>query len=252
MRHSRSRRNLWAQRFLWIAALGALTGLVAGQGEPDTQLPPPDFRPQALIRVEKSSLGPDVIEVTMMDPDYPATELRSRLAALETYHGQAPRGLQMYVYEIPGTTPPIRSLRAKFALDGIWREDGTLYLQPLARMLAGVAEPHSIRDAIIIFDGLVPSANTPQSFESKALKLTGQSMQQPPGVEYRLTLLDQNPEQIVIPVDQVATIQTESTPVASETGLWSWLLIGGIVIAGLSLGALVYFAVLRPGSRRMN
>jgi hypothetical protein len=148
--------------------------------------------------------------------------------------------------------PNFAFVTATFAIDGIVdTKSNTLKIEPMLKAFAGVPPPHTVQGFTIDFENISPSTATLQRYSVPGvLQAEGRYTDQPPmkGLEYRIKLLTQDPAKVVMP-DQFSP-KPPSVPAkkpAEKNN--SVLLIGVFVIAGLAAGALVYFALLRAGTK---
>lgn len=206
-------------------------------------------RPDIMVVVREHSTGAELIQVTAIPKGYPAELLREQIAAFGRELGVEPRGVMLTQPKL-GTEATVSFLRAEFAVNGLVdRTAGTIKLQPLVRAFAGAPEPHTVRGMKIAFEGERPTKKMLQRFHIKdVLTLEGRASVSPPGIEYQLRLDGQDPSKIVIPEEYAPP--ANQTPVQSpSTGPSRSLLIGLFVLGGFGVGALVYLAILRSGSR---
>lgn len=206
-------------------------------------------RPDVLIRVRKSSVGADYVEVHMVREDYPRELLEAQCVRIAEELKAGLRGLVVGERSL-GDDPESRAGRivyASFATDGVILESGVLRLLPFARAFAGAAKPNTIKTLAVVFEGVAPTPGvTLQAADTPSATVRAQFDPSLPQVEYRVSLKVQDPAQISFP--ESAESQPSGSPVPSTEGIpleTLALVAAGGVLAGL----LVYFA-LRPGRQR--
>lgn len=206
-------------------------------------------RPDALIRVRKSSVGADYVEIHMVREGYPKELLEAQCVRVAEELGAGIRGLVVAERSL-GNDPEARAgkvVYASFATDGVILSDGVLRLVPFARAFAGAPEPHTIRTLAVVFEGVTPTPGvTLQSADTDSASVRAQFDPSLPQVEYRLSLKVQDPAQIAFPESAVRQPSGGSVPstegIPTQTLVW-------VAAGGVLAGVLVYFA-LRPARHR--
>jgi len=208
-------------------------------------------RPDATVLVQKHSTGADMVEITMRDPQYPLTLLEAQSNTICSLLGAPARGLSVVRDSIGGSPDPNFAVtRATFATDGIIEPDGALRIEPFLKALAGAPAPFTIQGVDLNFEALAPNARTVQQLSLPGV-LDAEARYTPDGVlkgiEYRVELLTQDPDKITFP-DHYQPSAPLAPPVLKSPNS-PILTISLIVLAGIAAGALVYFGMLRNGSR---
>ena len=235
-----------------VASIPALLLSVWAAAQTSETAPADLFRtvaPQATIIVTKHNSGADVVQITMLDPNYPAETLRAQIADLGKRLDVEPRGVQVFTFnaDTSGTTQGF--LRASFAVNGLIDDTrDRLRLQPIVQAMAGVPAPFTLRGLGVIFANRQASRATLAAFSSPAIQLQGTVQASPPTLEYRVKLLEQAPDRIVIP-DTAEPIEPVKPSEGKAKGV-DGLTIGLIAAAVLAAGALVYSLALRGRSAR--
>lgn len=203
-------------------------------------------RPSVLIYIREHSAGPDLVEISMLQEDYPAETLREQCLKIGTETGSEVRGLEVLDYTIPATKPQ-KFLRASFATDNIIdRPSGRINLNPVVRAFAGVASPHTIESLTITLWGEVPSEKTLRTYSDQSVNLAANQLENPAGIEYRVEIKDQNPGKINIPIDPAeAEKNNRLAKPAMRQFVPEWVLWTVLLIVGAGIALLVYFAALR-------
>lgn len=210
----------------------ALDALVAG------------FKPGAMIVVKKHPTGADMVQVTMLSPTYSSLLLKQQCLLMGQLAGSESRGVT--VWNSDPQNPSAGLLKASFATDHlIDRTTGTLALQPIAQAFAGVVNEHKLEGILVSFDGEQATARTLRSFASTAVALKGAVSVAPPGLEYRIRYLTDQPNLIQIP-QQAAPPETKKveSAVPSRTNP---VLYAIIALGSVAAGCLVYLAFLGSG-----
>ena len=206
-------------------------------------------RTDVIIAVRRHSMGADLVDITMRDPDYPVDLLKTQIAKMCRSFDAPPRGLMAAL--VPLSDPKQKAVKASFATNGIMDPESGIYkIEPMLKAFAGVAAPHTVTGFTIEFQGVVPTKITLSKYTLPGV-VTGEARftNDPPlkGIEYRIKLLTQDPAQITFP-DKIEPGKPPSAqPVSTSDNRRTIIVL--VCLAGLAAGALVYFAMLRIGSR---
>lgn len=221
-----------------------MSGLVAAQDSLFSTV-----RPDLMIVVREHNTGAEIVQITSISKAYPADLLREQIAKVGLELGVDPRGVQVTQQKL-GTQANVSFTRAEFAVNGlIDRENGLLKLQPLVKAFVGAPEPNTIRGLKIAFEGERPTKKMLQRFSiANVLALEGRASLSPPGIEYQIRIDDQDPSKVAIP-DEYQKPANQTPAQSPSTAPSRSLIIGLFVLGGLGVGALVYLAILRSGSR---
>lgn len=223
------------------------------------------IKPQVTVVVQKGpTTSADIVEITMLEEQYPADLLNAQVQKMCAELGSLPRGLVIAKQEkMTAVGTKVTFLKAKFATDHIIGPGATtLRIQPILRAFAGAPAPHTIEGFMIGFEGIPPVAGrTIQSYtlpgvlESAARSVPPQQVDDPikpftiPAVtEYRIHLLTQDADKIVYPDSMADIPKPPDPPVVPKPQNRTWILVLSIV-SGVALAALVYLALLRAGRR---
>ncbi len=231
----------------WVALLTLLSIFSAGsaQDEAPETVDPSQVPPQITIVVKEHPATPDLIEITMLDPNYPQDRLREQILKIGEMTGTGVRGLNIRQVQFD-TKVPQGFIKANFATDHIIdRVGGTLNLGSLVEPFLGSPEPFEIRSFMITFDGEVPGAKTLRVFADRYVAVKAENIESPPAIDYRVVVFSQDPEQVNIPLEPSQAQPADDAEPVEVRRLPLPLLISLIVIAGLAAGALVYFALLK-------
>jgi hypothetical protein len=208
-------------------------------------------RADVTVVVSEHSTSADMVEITMLNPEYPADLLKKQAEAIGQYLGTGVRFSEPVgpIQLSDGTK--FTFIKAKFATDGlIDRKAGVLRLEPILKAFAGAPEPYTVNGFAITFDAELPQATTVREFNIPGvLEAEGRVSTAPAGIEYRVRLLNQDPSRIKFPErldPQTGRPEGETADAPDRRGL----IIGLFVVAGVAVAALVYLALLRPGSSR--
>jgi hypothetical protein len=225
-----------------IVATLLLFAPALGQGERQTSLFA-SVRPDVSIVVREHSSGADLVEITLLNKDYPATLLNSQVASLGRLLGSEPRGLQVFRYQLDPDKPGLTFLKAKFAVDGLVEGPDKLNIEPVLKALCGAPEPFTIRGISLLFADRMADAKTIRNLDDDAVAAEASTSFEPPAVEYRILLKSQDPQAIRFPASAPER-KPEAPPSVKQSGApaWAW---AALAVAGLAAGALVYLALLR-------
>lgn len=230
----------------WLLAFCVLISAVAMGQQPERASLFDTIRPDMSIVVKKHPVGADMVEITMLQSNFPEALLQDRANALGAALGSAPRGLTVVKQQLDPNNPKLAFIKATFAVDGLTIPDqGRIRLQPLVQAFTGLPEDASVKGISIIFDGVSPSKNTVQTLATKAVDVEGRINAEPKGLEYRIHIKTSNPAEVEIP-DRVEEPKPAPTPSASRGGIpiAFWI---ALAVAGIAAGILVYSALLRGG-----
>lgn len=219
---------------------------LSAQPKSDT-VDPISVPPQMTIVVRKHNTGADLVEITMLQPQYPEDLLQAQCQEVGTLTGSPVRGLVVYKTTIDPSNPKLSFVKAQFATDRlIDAQTGALRLEPLIRSFAGAPAPNTIFNMMVSFAAVTANQTTVRHFLSDKVAVVGRSSSgTPPGVEYRIAILKQDQEGIRVP-DRVEPEPQKPAeqPMGSSNTALIWSL---VIVAALATGALVYFALLRGG-----
>ncbi len=209
---------------------------------------PSTFVPDITFTIQKHPTGADMVEVTARADGYPPELLRSQIDRLGEYIKSKPRGIDVGVYAPDPENPALRFTKGTFAVDGIIdRKEGTLRIRPIAQAIAGAPKPWTVHGLVIQFQGEVPTQQIPKSWPSKFVpglgRFEGEKDNRLTGVEYRITLLSQDPAKFDIPEpgEKPAQQSQKSEPKSSM----DWISVIVFVVAAIAVGVLVYSLLLR-------
>jgi hypothetical protein len=200
--------------------------------------------PQILIQIQKSSGSADYVTLSLVQPNYPEALLRDQLAELGRLLGSEPRGLLVGV--VPGGKQnELRFLRSQFAIDGLIDPVTRRFeLNAIIKAFLGAEDPYTISSLQIMLQNEAPIPNrTLDKYSDDKVTVVGTFDNNPKSIEYRVMTKTQNPAEINIPLDQPSNKPKPVSPVGPARP--TPIIIGIILIAGVALGALVYFAMLR-------
>ena len=206
-------------------------------------------RPQATVSVTKHRLGADLVEITVLNPQYSAEVLSQQIDSLGKELHSEVRGLTLTKDDYGMGKPEMALPKASFAVDGlIDSTTGELRIGPVARALCGAPSPFTIQDFSLIFTSQKPNASTLQRFRSDAIDVQSQVLSGGFGLEYRIRLFTQDPRAIDIPEGGPANAPKNAIPSnpVSKPNFVLWTL---IAVASFATGALVYSLLLRPRAR---
>lgn len=202
-----------------------------------------------IVREHKKT-GADLVQITLVKADYPKDLLREQINKIGEALGSQPRGVNIVNQNI-ASGQPMSFLRAEFGIDGIIeRELPALRLEPIIRAFAGETGANEVHGINIVLDDIVPVPSTVLRWNlADVMNVEARFIPAPRAIEYRVELLTQNPSKISFPEKiQKSNETTPDTP--SQPRDNRVLIISLFCIVGLALGALVYFAMLRGGSRK--
>jgi hypothetical protein len=193
-------------------------------------------RPEAAVVVRKHSMGADLVDITISAKGDWGTVLRDDILALGMALGSEPRGIQISGGE--------SLYKASFAINGLINDS-----EPRLNTKALAFGKMPIRSFSVFFEGVIPSSSIPARWfaPKDAWMLEGIGLKSPRGIDYRIKVNSNNPDDITLPGSVQSRNRKESPQVEKKL---DFLLIGAILIASVSVGLLVYSALIRSRSRR--
>ena len=232
--HSKPMKSFGNVRQIAIIVVGLLASLSLGQSSFFGSV-----RPDASVVVKKSSMGSDLVEITFQGGDYPKSVIADKLVRLGKVLGNEPRNVVSYV---DGPVTKVTFVAIGLITDAKPRVN----ISPFAVALAFGERP--IRSFSIFFEGLSPDVNTPTVWfpPNKSWKMEGVSMKAPKGLDYRVRVDTNNPNEIYMPDSNTPT-NDSGKPVSGGPG--NTFIVAGIVVGAIAIGLLVYSALLRPRPR---
>ena len=194
---------------------------------------------EATIIVRRPQIGSDLIDITYQGADYPEVAIEKMLDRLGKALGNQPRDLTV---SRDGAV-----VKASFAADGIVTDGNPrVNLAALAKAMAFGDRP--IRSFSVFFDNMSADVNTPKKWfpENNSWKMEGVTMSAPKGIDYRVQVITNDPNEIYMP-NEKDRAASSGKPVPSERP--NGFILGGIVLGAIAIGVLVYSALLRPRSK---
>jgi hypothetical protein len=204
---------------------------------------------QVMLTVKKHQTGADLVDVTVLDTNYPPDLLQKQITAMCAALDAPARGLQ--VFRISYGSDKLEFVRASFGTIGLNEGNGRFNLQPIARAFAGGPAPFQISGIDVIFSDERPTEQTVRSLDSTGVRLEARYNEPPAaGTEFRIALRTQDPSAIEIADHYVASEKPAPAAPKSSSGALSEVLLWVMfLIAALAIGALVYWALLRITAR---
>lgn len=201
----------------------------------------------ATVVVTQHPTGAQLVEVTMLDGAFPQEDLRADILDLGNRIGCPPRGLQIYQASLRANDPAMAFVKAKFAVDGLSDSaNGRYRLEPIVRAFATKRTGRAAERLLITFAGDKATSKTLQRWDTDAVQIRGRYIEDPRGLEYFVAIRTSKPDEIVIP-DAYSPPAAKPEPApATRPGP---ILVVAIVVAGIALAALVYFALVRKPAR---
>ena len=221
----------------WVVFLGLLTAFAIGQTKFFSSV-----APQATLVVKQHPMGADLVEVTVLGSNYSQDALKNHVEALGAELGMSPRGLSIAV---AGDS----FVKATFAVPGlIQNKEPKFNIAAIARAFAFGDAP--LNQLSVTFMDMVPDSKTPAYWfaPKDAWMMEGVGTKSPLGIEYRIKVNTKNPADVTLPGPGVEKKNKETQEAQKKPDI---VLIGAIALAAISIGVLVYSAVIR-GQRKSN
>ncbi len=191
--------------------------------------------------VQEHALGPDLVEISMLDGRFSPDELRARVEALCALTGEPARGLDVRLVRL-GSRRDRAFLKASFGTGNIIRlQQGLIDINPILKAFAAPAASGSpTRSLIITVAGLAPSERTLRTFESDSVAVSGRRVGSSNAVEYRALIKKADPLLVSVPIDPTAVRPPAEAGAASLEPRPMWIVWVLAVLASAALAALVY------------
>ena len=201
-------------------------------------------RPNIMVMVRVDQTNSCLVEVSALDPEYPPTLMAKQCQRLGTLAGSPVRGFALL--QTDPNNAELNILKAKFATDNLVnRSTGALDLQSIIRAFAGESGRFVTNGMSIHFAGERPTNSTIRTYLSDAVAVYGEVLSNPDGLEYRVRLLTQDAEKILLP--KVYTPTPKPLPKPEQKGGIQPLIWVLLTLASLAAGALVYCFVVGIG-----
>jgi hypothetical protein len=204
-------------------------------------------RPDVMVVIRVDQTNSCLVEVSALDPEYPPDLLTKQCQRLGLLAGSPVRGLALL--QTDPDNQALNILKAKFATDNLVnRSTGGFALQPIIRAFAGETGRFVTRGMTIHFAGETPTNSTIRTHLSDAVAVYGEVQANPDGIEYRVRLLSQDADKILVPSEfKPSPKPQQKTVVDQGVPKFVWVL---LTLASLAAGALVYCFVVGVGWTR--
>ena len=205
------------------------------------------LRPDVSVVVKKHDLGADLVEMTFLNGDYPPEVAQTQIDNMAKMLGSTARGVSFSKVDMGAATRGAM-LKVSFGIDGlIDRSHGVLHVSQIAKAMVGAPAPYTIGGIMVVFDREIPGPTTIRNYfpGNRTVEVQARADDPRVGVEYRIRLLSQVADAIVIPEgDQQSKPETPNRSQKSND-LYIWII---LVIASIAAGALVYSLLLQSRS----
>lgn len=188
-----------------------------------------------------------MVRVTVREANYNPALLQFQCGAIGKFADGNARGIEIKTKSL-GSESGGSVIQATFACENLidYKND-RLNLDAIVKGFLGSSNP-MISSFLIQFEGEKINDNTIQSYFDDTVILEGKALANPDGIEYRVEVLTQDTREINIP-GSLAEIPEEQAKPATRTALHP-LVVPILLIGVLATGALVYFALLKPGQKK--
>ena len=196
-------------------------------------------RPGAWVVIHKHPMGSDLVTITIQGNNYPQSAINDKMARLGRALGNEPRNV---VATIDG---PV--VKINFAVVGLITDvNPRVNIAALAVALA--FGEHPIKTFSVFFADMAPDTSTPNRWfpVNNAWRMEGVSMTSPKGLDYRVQVTTNDPNEIYMP-DSKTKEKLSGKPISTDRP--NIFILGGIVLGAIAVGLLVYSALLRPRSK---
>lgn len=210
-------------------------------------------RPDITVVVKPHLTGANMVEITMLNPNYPPELLNERILQLGRNLGAETRGVVTGKYPLSGNDPKMVFVKGMFSINGLMDSNSnTMRIEPFLKAFVGDPEPLQIKGFSLLFEGIRPNERTVKSFKIESvLNAEARILNSPkPAIEYRIEVIAKKPDQIEFP-DRLPEPKPAQIPSHSDDGfpIVGWV---GIGAAALGAGALVYLSLLKPGIKSLK
>lgn len=205
-------------------------------------------RPDITILVEQHPSSAQLVEITLLDSDFPTNVLTAQCQKLGSLLGVAPRGLWARKSGLETDPPSSRFLKAGFAINGLTdKTKGTLQVQAILQSFCGGSAGHETKQFNILFADWTPSTDTVKTYVIPGvLKAEGRYNSDQHILEYMVQLLTVDASKISFPSNTTDVPAPKKS--ADNAGSSNVLpMVALLAIGAIAIGALVYLALLRPG-----
>jgi hypothetical protein len=238
----------------FISLLLVLVGhsAIAQDADKELFLDPMQLRSDAMVVVSQQPLNAQLVEISLLDPNYSSHALEAQCQRLGTLVNSAPRGLSIQSVKVREGDAGL--LKAKFGISNlIDPQQGLVRLEPLVRALGTRPGVPQIRVLTVLVEGVRPSPFTLQSWFTREVSVRGWErpigLGSTPSIEYRIAIVADDPATISIP-DRHTPKPSSPPPVKRASPKVTQYVVLGL--GCLALGALVYSLLLRFGRPRSN
>lgn len=228
-----------------VAVAVAASGQTGSVSDPDkTGAPQIVTPPQVFVTVTKHEMGWDLVQVTAIDPNYSPALLQLQCGLIGKFSNGNARGINVTTADVGGGSNG-KVIRATFGCDNlIDRANHRLNIDAIAKGFMGSAKP-MVTSLVVQFAGEKAGGETLQNYSDRQVIVEGKAFSNPDGIEYRLELLTQDTRLLKIPGNLSEVPAPEKT--AAKAPAMNPLVVPILGAGALAAGALVYFALLKPG-----
>lgn len=233
-----------------LTAAFCVTSVYAQEAVGDAPVPDPTLvAPQIIIDVEPAQAGSEIVRLTINSGNYPDELLRQQIDNLSAYTGRQVR-VASITRQVVDASRDIVFVKAHLGTNNlIDQASGGLNLQAILRSFAGAPEPYTLSSFHISFSGVAPTERTLSTFVlPDRVVVSGSIIELPPSVDYRVLLLTQNPDQIVVPLTHQPEVETPVEEPPSRPIPWLVIILAAVAL--IAAGGLVYFVLLNFGRRK--
>lgn len=217
-----------------------------GQGTEfdNIELDPTQIRPDMFMTIESISATTQKIEITVLREGYSKELLRQQCLMIGKMTGQ-PVDIVEIVATNLGTEQALGLGRAVVVTGGIYGpREGEIQFESLIHPFLGAEEPNTIDSVMITLNGFPVTNSTMRTINQGPVRGAA-TLDEAVGVlEYHFVLLSQEPDKIKIP--SLVEEEIVEKPQNVKKTLFNPWLIPLFTLGIVGVGALVYFALLRP------
>lgn len=234
-------------RFGIFVLVACLVPFAFGQSETGPTETPFATPPQVFVTVSKDQMGADLVRVTVRDANYNPALLQFQCNTIGKFANGNARGIEIKSRSL-GSESGGSVVQATFACDNLIDvKNDRLNIDAIVKGFLGSTSP-MVSSFLIQFEGELISNNSIQRYVDDTVMLEGRALTDPDGIEYRVEVLTQDTRAIQIPGSLAEMPESQAKP-QSKSSL-NPIVIPILAIGVLAAGALVYFALLKPGHNK--
>jgi len=204
------------------------------------------LRPNVIMTITEDKSTAELVEITMVDANFPRKVLEQIVSNFGIQTGIQPRGVMIETDEI---TQGQLFLKAKFGINGLIEPGmGEIRLEQIAKAFVGLPAGTQIKNIQIMLPGLLPSSQSIKYHANAYCDVQGTFSRNPQGLEYLIRLRTTDATKISIP-PKVLPEKKENKKNEQKSEPNRLSLYGLVGLAALAAGFLVYLLFVKGQTR---